>query len=231
MANETPHHKYRTVPDNPEPIVLDNPGCAKFVSGCLLIISIPFLLVTIVCFAFNWTVLQWIFLSISLLLVLWALKERFTFGASPNKGGNFIYKNPSKLEEAFRAKVFLGFDFGNEFTLRTTGSHDYAEILLDFTENGFAPLRQFCEKTTETHSRKDTDNEITITEIKKHIVIEEEFDFIGKPAIIKPGFTKKIERYYDAKSSDAKSDLFITSQLKLEVDFEARTLKMSFTGF
>lgn len=229
MANETPNHLYREVTDNLVDIPRDNSGCTWFVSGCLFVISLPFFILTIIGFIFNWLVMQWIFLSISLLLFLMALKERFTSCKSPNRLEDNMDRPSPRLHEAQRAKNFLGFDFGDEFILRTTGSHDYAEILLDFKENEFETLRYFCEESQETFNRKDAEHEIIITEIKKYIVIDEGCDYIGKPPIIKPGFTK-IERFYDPKLSNEES-LWITSQLTLEVDFETRTLKMSFTGW
>lgn len=232
MANETPNHQYREVTDNFVDIHRDNSGCTWFVSGCMFVISLPLFILTIIGFIFDWPVMQWIFLSISLLLILIALQGRFTSCKSPNKFENNFENNmdrPSlRLHEAQRAKNFLGFDFGDEFILRTTDSHDYAEILLDFKENEFEPLRYFCEATQETFNRKDAEHEIIITEIKKYITIDKGCDYIGK-SIIKPGFTK-IERFYDPKLSNEES-LWITSQLTLEVDFEARTLKMFFTGW
>ena len=122
------------------------------------------------------------------------------------------------LREAEHAKRFLGFDFGNDFTLRKITSHDYAEILLDFDEASFAPLMDFCKSQAESSGRVDNKDEIVITEIKQHIETEDK-------KIIEAGFTKT-ECYYDLLLSKP-DNLWIISRLKCEVDYENKTLKCS----
>ena len=225
MANEPPHHTYREITDNPS----DNLGCAWFASGCLFIIAVPFVLLTILAFVFDWQIIRWVFLSLSALFILLALVERLSFCKLPNKLNEIVNRPSPRLSEAQLAKDFLGFDFGDDFKLKTTGSHDYAEILLDFKENGFDLLKNFCEDSMALYNRIDGEDEITITEVKKHLVIDEGCDFIGKPPITKSGYTK-IESYY-APQLSKDGNLWITSMLGLEVDYECRTLKMSWTGW
>lgn len=100
---------------------------------------------------------------------------------------------------------------------------------MDFNENGFDLLNKFCEDSVALYNRIDGEDEITITEVRKHLVIDEGCDFIGKPPITKSGYTK-IESYYDPQLSKD-GNLWITSMLRLEVDYECRTLKMSWTGW
>lgn len=225
MANETPHHTYSEITDSPS----DNPGCSWFVSGCLFVLSVPFLILTIISFIFDWSVAKWILASITALIVVWALVERLSFCKLPKKLDESLNRPSPKLSEAQRAKDFLEFDFGTDFRLRTTGSHDYSEILLDFNDEAFIPLKSFCENSNESCQRVDSEDEITITEIKKYVVLEEGCEYIGKAPTTLPGFTK-VESYYDPNLSK-QDNLWIKCMLKLEVDYEHRTLKMSFTGW
>lgn len=225
MANETPHHEYMEITDAPS----DNPGCPWLISGCLFVLSIPFMIFTIIAFIFDWSVAKWILILIFVLIFVWALLERLSFCKLPDKLDKSLKRPSPRLLEAQRAKKFLGFDFGQDFRLRTTGSHDYAEILLDFNESNFISLKSFCENSNESSQRVDSDDEIIITDIKKFIVLDDGCGYIGKTPTTKSGFTK-VESYYDPKLSED-GNLWITSKLQLEVDYECRTLKMSWTGW
>lgn len=226
MANETLGHTYREISD--DPASGDNVGCSRLMSGCLFVIAYPFVVLAIIAFITEWDILKWIFLSIALLVLIFAIIERLSFGKLPKKL-NASMKRPSpRLLEAERTKNFLGFDFGNDFRLRATGSHDYAEILIDFSDESFAPLKEFCLSLQRSKTRKDEESEIIITETMPYIVIKDE-SFIGRERILKTGFTK-IEGYYDPSLTQNDS-LWIKSQLTLEVDYEVNTLKMSWTGW
>lgn len=226
MANETPGHEYRMITDNPDDNTGDNTGCAWFISGCIFILSAPFAILTIVAFIFKWHVMKWFFLFVTTSLFLWAFIERFSFSKLHRKPDNIMNRPSPRLMEAQRAKDFLGFDFGNEFTLRTTRSHDYVEILLDFSSEAFSTLQNFCSRLDPSKNRYDSEKEITITEILDYIVAKDE-SIIGREKITKPGITK-IESYYDPQLSNG-GCLWIKSQLRLEVDYGERTLKMSCT--
>lgn len=225
MANETLGHTYREITD--DPVSGDNAGCSWFMSGCLFVIASPFVILAIIAFIIKWNILKWIFLSIALLLFTVAIIERLSFCKLPKRLNGAMKRPSPRVLEAERAKHFLGFDFGDDFKLRTTGSHDYAEILIDFSDETFAPLKDFCLGLRCSKSRKNDEHEITITETMPYIVVKDESLFAE--GVVKPGFTK-IEGYYD--SGLTKNDnLWITSQLRLEVDYEANTLKMSWTGW
>lgn len=215
MANETPYHTYREVGD--DPIDGDSYGCAWIMSKIVLFISIPFIALTVVSFCCGWEIMKWVWLAISLLIVLFGLYTRMCYD-----------KTSPKLLEAQRAKNFLGYDFGDNFKLRTTGSHDYSEILLDFEEDAFTPLSEFCKSQTAYKIQTSTQDEITITEIKHHIVVQEKvFEF--EEELTKPGFTK-IESYYDPSLSK-EDHLWIKCLLQCEVDYENMTLKMFYVGW
>lgn len=226
MANETLGHTYREITD--DPASGDNAGCSWFISGCLFVIASPFAILAIIAFIVKWNILKWIFLTIALLLFTFAIMERLSFCKLPKKLDVSMKRPSPRLLEAVLAKNFLGFDFGNNFKLRTTGSHDYAEILIDFSDEAFAPLKEFCLGLQSSKTRKDEESEITITETMSYIIVKDE-SFIGKEKIRKSGFTK-IEGYYDP-SLTRNDNLWIKSQLTLEVDYEFNTLKMSWTGW
>ena len=204
MANETPHHKYRIVSDDP-----DN----ECLSGCALIIAVIPLVNLIWSLIFEWTIMSWFSTVALCVLIIAALSLWFNYD-----------KTSPRLREAERAKHFLGFDFGNDFTLKKTSLHDYAEILLDFDEASFAPLMEFCKSQKESCERVDKKDEIVVTEIKQYIK-----DTDRKEAAKRAGFTK-VEDYHDPSLSKP-NNLWTTCRLKCEVDYENRTLKMFYVGF
>lgn len=233
MASETSQHTYREFTDNPaEGKDAAFGSCASLF---LFIVSFPlslilFLILLIFC---NWQISLWISLSVFALVIIMGLRSKYGYD-----------KSSPRLKEAERAKDFLGFDFGTDFTLRSTASHEYEEILLDFSEESFLPLMSYCQKFDKKEERIDSDNKIIITKNLPYIkVIDESIinwgDVLIKKAqdgklyrisideIKKEGFTK-IESYYDPKLSKDKN-LWITKQVELEVDFQYRTLKMSYT--
>lgn len=226
MANETLGHTYREITD--DPASGDNAGCSWFMSGCFFVIATPFVILAIISFIIKWDILKWIFLAIALLLLTFAIIERLSFCKLPKKLNASMKRSSPRLLEAERAKNFLGFDFGDDFRLRATGSHDYAEIVIDFSDESFAPLKEFCLRLQGSKTRTNEDSEIIITETMPYIVVKDE-SFIGRERIVKPGFTK-IEGYYDPSLTQNDS-LWIKSQLTLEVDYEANTLKMFWTGW
>ena len=212
MANETPHYKYRIVSDNPK----EGDDCAtsQCLSGCIVMIAVIPLVNLIWSLIFEWTIMSW-FSTIALcVLIIAALSLWFNYD-----------KTSPRLREAERAKRFLGFDFGNDFALKKTSSHDYAEILLDFDEASFAPLMEFCKSQKESCERVDKKDEIVVTEIKQYIENKE----YRKETIRKVGFTK-VEDYHDPSLSKP-NNLWIKCRLKCEVDYENRTLKMFYVGF
>lgn len=233
MANETPHHIYREITDD------HTEGHDAAVGWCasllLFIVSVPlslglFLLLLIFC---NWQISAMISISVFVLIIIFGLFLKYGYD-----------KTSPRLKESEKAKRFLDYDFGTVFTLRTTYSHDYEEILLDFSQESFLPLMNFCKKLNEKEERIDSVDEITIKKFLPHIkVLNESFiewedelgmewkdgnSFSNNGAEIKnDGFTK-IESYYNPNLSND-NNLWIKSQIKLEVDYNYRTLKMSYT--
>ena len=223
MANETPYHEYREVGDDP----IELKGCSETIgcimSGIVLLISIPFIVLTIISFCCDWEVMRWVLLALSLIIVLFGIY----LGLDDDKSSIDYDKTSPRLREAQRAKSFLGYDFGDNFKLRTTGSHDYSEILLDFEEDTFRPLCEFCKSQKACKTQTSTPDEIAITEIKHHILVKEKvFEF--EEELTKTGFTKTT-RFYDSSLSK-ENDLWIKYELQCEVDYENMTLKMFYAG-
>lgn len=221
MANETLHHRYREITD--DPAEGENASYGWCASLLLFIISLPlslviFLILLIFC---SWQLSVLISLGIFVLIILFGLFSKYGYD-----------KTSPRLYEAERAKRFLGFDFGNNFRLRKTGSHHYEEILLDFNEEEFKLLEEFCKSQKEYIEMQDgTKSSIIhiIPYIEKgeigHICTTGERRHYSKQEIT-PGFTKE-EINYDLKVSHD----WISSILTMEVDYEARTLKFSYSGF
>lgn len=225
MANETPNHNYIEVGDDPKDGTYQ--GCAPIVSGIVLFASVPFIVLTVISFCCEWEIMRWIWLVLSLFIILFGVYIGVYLEKDLRE--DFLKTPSPRLREARRAKTFLGYDFGDNFKLRMTGSHDYSEILLDFEEDAFRPLGEFCRSQKAYKIQTSTQDEITITEIIHHIVVNEKiFDFDEE--LTKTGFTKT-EKFFDYDPSLSKDNLWFKSLLQCEVDYENMTLKMFYVGW
>ena len=202
MANETPNHKYTIISDDPKDA--EEYAYRKQLSDYVSVVAVVPLAFIVLSIISNWIIVFWISVVALCVLIMAALSFRANYD-----------KTSPRLREAEHAKHFLGFDFGDNFTLRKTKASNYEEILLDFDEASFTPLMVFCKSQAESSERVDNKDEIVITEIKQHIEAESE-------GIVKVGFMKT-ESYYAPSLTD---DLQIKSRLQCEVDYENRTLKM-----
>lgn len=206
MANETPNHKYTIISDDPKDA--EEYAYRKQLSDYVSIVAVVPLAFIVLSIISNWIIVFWISVIALCVLIVATLSFRANYD-----------KTSPRLREAEHAKHFLGFDFGDNFTLRKTKASNYEEILLDFDETTFTPLMNFCKSQAESSERVDIKDEIVITEIKQHIETESE-------GIVKAGFTKT-ESYYAPSLTD---DLQIKSRFQCEVDYEKRTLKMFYVG-
>lgn len=247
MANETPFHSYVEIGDTPrKSLDLAGYGSGFLVLFCLVSFFI-FCILLILSFIFGWYYLKWISLFSALGILALAIYNflkvfRIKDDSELNEKKEINILDSPRLVEAQRAKIFLGFDFGNNFRLRTTGSHDYSEILLDFTDESFIPLMEYCKKLEIKKERIESNDEIIITEFLPYIkVFDETIKSFGKywlyrkdqngilhkiseDDIKKDGFTK-VESHYDSKLS-CDNNLFNIYELQLEVDYDSKTLKM-----
>lgn len=252
MANETPFHHYVEIGDTPsQSLDLEGYGSCFLVVFCLVFFLVFFILL-ILSFIFGWYYLKWISLFSALIILVLAIYNFLKFfgikdDSELNEKKEINILDSPRLGEAQRAKIFLGFDFGNDFRLRTTGSHDYSEILLDFTDESFIPLMEYCKKLEIKKERIESIDEIIITEFLPYIKVFDEtiisfgsewlyrkdqngnLHKISEDDIKKDGFTK-VESHYDSKLS-CDDDLFIIYQLTLEVDYKSKTLKMFYGGW
>lgn len=176
MANETPHHKYREITDDPA----EGNDAAEGWCGSLFlfIVSLPlsFIIFLILLIFFNWQISLEISLCVFVLIIISGFCSKYGYD-----------KSSPRLKEAERAKRFLGYDFGTDFTLRSTGSHDYEEILLDFPEESFLSLMDYCKKFDKKEERIDAENEITITKFLPYLKVFDDSIMEGEDGLVKKG--------------------------------------------
>lgn len=208
MANETPHYQYTIVSDDPKEG--EEYAYRKQLSDYVSIVMVVPLAFIVLSLILNWIIVFWISVMALCVLIVATISFRANYD-----------KTSPRLREAEHAKHFLGFDFGDDFTLRKTRAYNYEEILLDFDETPFAPLMDFCKNQVETSERVDSKDEIVITEIKQYIETKEK--------TTKSGFTK-VKNYYNPSLGTA-DNLRISSRLQCEVDYEDRILKMFYIGW
>ena len=105
-------------------------------------------------------------------------------------------------------KTVIGFDWGDDYMLLYTGSHDYEEYLYVFTEESFGRLKDFLE------SVKDGEQEDSSRYVQ-HLYI----DSTGNE---RAGFSLVENRLREDLCGNIES---------IEVDYEERTLKHKFVVY
>ena len=131
MIDYTPNHQYTEVKDSSSS---EDKGC---ISEIVIFIVISTLLFGIAIYYLpNWWIL---FTIIFVPVILVAL----LIGAIAS------YKEPSKNKIANTIKGVIGFDFGDDFKLLKTASHDYEEYLYIFSEESFENLKSYLESIDE----------------------------------------------------------------------------------
>ena len=76
----------------------------------------------------------WIMIVITFLMVIVGIIALIGYAIAS-------YQPPSKSQIASVIKNVIGFDFGDDFKLLKTSSHDYEEYLYIFSESSFEPLK------------------------------------------------------------------------------------------
>jgi hypothetical protein len=124
----------------------------------------------------------------------------------------YILFSPGKprLREKYASviKTVIGFDWGNDYKLLYTGSHDYEEYLYIFTEESFSPLKKHLE-SMEDGEQKETSHQV------QHRYI----DSTGKE---RTGFSLVENRLDSNGCGNVES---------IEVDYDERTLKHKFVVY
>ena len=77
---------------------------------------------------------RWIMILITIIVVLVGIIALIGYAIAS-------YQPPSKSQVASVIKNVIGFDFGDDFKLLKTSSHDYEEYLFIFSESSFEPLK------------------------------------------------------------------------------------------
>lgn len=135
MIDYTPNHKYEEIKDNSQ----------KHQSHRTSKHSIYVILSTIIAM-----ILGFIFLP------LWAKIIMLIIGVIIiviSALALFVSSDQSKNRIANKIKPVLGFDFGDDFKLLRTTSHDYEEFLYLFTEESFEPLKQYLETMKDSEDK------------------------------------------------------------------------------
>lgn len=109
---------------------------------------------------------------------------------------------PSKSQVASVIKNVIGFDFGDDFKLLKTSSHDYEEYLYIFSETSFEPLKNHLDPIPD---KKSQDGERSISH-----------QIDGKE-----GFYLSDNRIKDGCGNIE----------AIKVDYQKRTLKQTFTVY
>ena len=112
------------------------------------------------------------------------------------------YQPPSKSQVASVIKDVVGFDFGDDFKLLKTSSHDYEEYLFFFSESSFEPLKNYLDSIPD---KEGQDGECSIG----HLING------------KAGFYLCDNRLKDGCGNIE----------AIEVDYQAHTLKHTFTVY
>ena len=200
MIDYTPHHKYTEIVDyipDPKKVLKGK------IIGCLLL----FVYIGIVVWLFLkmvysapsiWAAIQnfLLFVFIALILgVVFLLIWGFNSPSRPRLRANY----------ANVIKHVIGYDFGDDYKLLYTGSHDYEEYLYIFSEESFAPFREYLD------SMKDGVQEGTNYYVQ-HC-------YKGKEGA---GFTLVEDRLGEGPCGNIEA---------IDVDYDERTLKHTFTVF
>lgn len=130
MIDYTPHHQYTEVLDRPDQAsTLAHKWTKRVISFAIIagVIGIMFL-------GFQYLP-RWIMILITIIMVFVGIIALIGYTIAS-------YQPPSKSQVASVIKDVIGFDFGDDFKLLKTSSHDYEEYLYIFSESSFEPLKK-----------------------------------------------------------------------------------------
>ena len=204
MIDYTPYHQYSEIHDYiPEKKAIIKSKIIGY-SLLLLYVGIIILLVTKMLtwpMFFSWSSL-FDFIEQMFWVFILAIIIGFIFVAI------YAFNSPGetrlKADYANAIKDVIGFDFGDDFKLLFTSSHDYEEYLYVFTEESFGPLKDHLESMKEG-KQEDTGR------VVKHC-------YNGKEGA---GFTLVENRIVDCCGNVE----------SIKVDYDGRTLKHTYIVF
>lgn len=189
MIDYTPNHQYTEVKDSSSS---EKKGCIPGIATFIVISTLLFVLA--IYYLPNWWILFTI-IFVSVILVALLIGVLIEAIAS--------YKEPSKNEIANTIKGVIGFDFGDDFKLLKTASHDYEEYLYIFSEESFENLKSYLESIDE--------GKIKDFKSKNRIINRDESGFTLTENRLKDGVCGNIET--------------------IVIDYNERTLKHKFVVY
>lgn len=129
MIGYTPHHQYTEIIDQKQ---------AKNFTQKLTMIVITITIVTGIIYVLLLGIQYlpcWIMVPITIIMIFVLIIALIVYAI-------LSYQPPSKAQVASVIKDVIGFDFGDDFKLLETSSHDYEEYLYIFSESSFEPLKK-----------------------------------------------------------------------------------------
>lgn len=191
MIDYTPRHRYTEIVDKPVIKYTRYQIWKKRLRNVAVVSS----------YIVGWIIFpRWFMVIISFLLLCAAFVIVICLAMIP--------RQLSKEEISKAIKDVIGFDFGNDFMLLRTGSHDYEEYLYIFPEDTFALLKKHLD------SIEDGEQEIT-----SRFVQHRYLDSTGKE---RAGFSL-VENRLDVNGCGNVESIL--------VDYGERTLKHTFTVY
>lgn len=137
MIDYTPHHQYTEVLDRPEQTKNFAHKWTKRV------ITFAFVAGIICAMLFGFQYLpRWIMIFITIIMVFVGIIVLIGYAIAS-------YQPPSKSQVSSVIKNVIGFDFGDDFKLLKTSSHDYEEYLYIFSESSFEPLKNHLDSISD----------------------------------------------------------------------------------
>ena len=156
MISYTPYHKYVEVFDKPE---VKRSISKRMLYWFIAIIIITFVIGGLVlCFRY---LSLWDAISITLAVLGIGVIAIIIYVI-------INYEPPSKSKVASVIKSVIGYDFGEDFRLLHTSSHDYDEYLYIFSEESFEPLRLYLESVPDSDG-EETGRSIRHEQFGKHV--------------------------------------------------------------
>ena len=137
MIDYTPHHQYTEVLDRPEQA---NNFAHKWTKR-IIALAVMAGIICAILLGFQYLP-RWIMILISIIVVLVGIIALIGYAIAS-------YQPPSKSQVANVIKNVIGFDFGDDFKLLKTSSHDYEEYLYIFSESSFEPLKNHLDSISD----------------------------------------------------------------------------------
>lgn len=197
MIDFTPNHQYTEIIDSDVQAEISANKSTQIVIAIAVVASI-------ICLFLGFQNLSWwIMIPITIIMIpVWIVALFFYALAS--------YRPLSKAQVASIIKNVIGFDFGDDFTLLQTSSHDHEEYLYLFSESSFEPLKKHLD------SIPDKDGQEGERSIKHQISVRLPTEIFPTP---KAGFYLCDNRQVNGMGNIE----------AIEVDYQERTLKHTFT--